>query len=160
MKQRAQRVEHGGAEIADSVFLADFPEVDERYHDVDLEKKWDDLFLLRTEVNKALEIKRAERFLGNSLEARIILHLPEKYISLLAKNRDFLPAFFIVSAVEISDKALEGAYNGGDIEGIEIKVERAAGAKCQRCWNWSTYVGEFSEAPDICERCHKVIFGK
>jgi isoleucyl-tRNA synthetase len=160
MKQGAKHIEHVATSVADSVFLADFPEVDESYRDVDLERKWDDLFLLRSEVNKALEIKRAERFLGNSLEAKIILRLPEKYASLLSEGRDFLPAFFIVSAVEISDKALEGAYTGGEMEGLEIRVDRAEGAKCQRCWNWSTYVGQFSEAPDICERCHKVIFGK
>ncbi len=43
-------------------------------------------FYLRSEVNKALEIKRAERFLGNSLEAKIILRLPEKYKALISKN--------------------------------------------------------------------------
>jgi isoleucyl-tRNA synthetase len=160
IKHGSKQLNQGGPDIADSVFLAEFPEVDKRYHNADLEKKWDALFLLRNEVNKALEIKRAERFLGNSLEAKIILRLPEKYASLISEDRDFLPAFFIVSAVEISDKALEDAYTGAETEGLEIRVERADGAKCQRCWNWSTHVGEFSEAPDICDRCHKVIFGK
>ena len=52
-------------------FLSAFPEADEKYFDLELEKKWEDLFILRNEVNKALEIKRAEKFLGNSLEAKI-----------------------------------------------------------------------------------------
>jgi isoleucyl-tRNA synthetase len=159
MKRAAKHVEKGGTDIADSVFLADFPRINERFRDIDLEKKWDALFLLRNEVNKAIEIKRAERFLGNSLEAKITLRVPEKYASLLSEGRDFLPAFFIVSAVEISDKQTGSAYTSAEIEGLEIKVERAEGSKCQRCWNWSTHVGEFSEARDICERCHKVIFG-
>ena len=116
--------------------------------------------MLRNEVNKALEIKRAERFLGNSLEAKIILSLPEKYKALVSENRDFLPTFFIVSAVEITDRNLDDSYKSAEIEGLEIKVERASGAKCQRCWNWSEAVGTFADAPDICERCHKVIFGK
>jgi len=46
------------------------------------------------------------------------------------------------------------------VEGLEIKVEMAPGAKCQRCWNWSESVGMFTEAPEICERCYKVIFNK
>jgi isoleucyl-tRNA synthetase len=137
-----------------------FPEVDERYYDRELEKKWDELFLLRSEVNKALEIKRAERFLGNSLEAKIVIRLPGKYRALISGNTDFLPAFFIVSAVEITDRSSEDSYISAEIEGLEVKVERAAGAKCQRCWNWSEAVGTFEEAPGVCERCYRVVAGK
>ena len=160
MKRSLKHIGQDGRDIADSVFLADFPKADERYRDSALEKKWGDLFLLRNEVNKALEIRRAEKFLGNSLEAKIILRLPEKYASLLSEDREFLPAFFIVSAVKISDGKLDGAYTGEEIEGLEIKIDKAEGSKCQRCWNWSRHVGEYSEAPDICDRCHAVLFGK
>jgi isoleucyl-tRNA synthetase len=114
--------------------------------------------MLRNEVNKALEIKRAERFIGNSLEAKIILFLPDAYNALISDYRDFLTTFFIVSAVEITNKSLVDSYKSSEIERLEIKVERAPGAKCQRCWNWSEYVGTFSEAPEICERCYKVIY--
>ncbi len=155
-----QNLRNRTQDLEDSVFLSSFPEVDERYYDGDLEKKWDALFLLRSEVNKALEIKRAERSLGNSLEARLILRLPGMYKDLISENRDFLPAFFIVSAVELTDGAIEGSFGSAEIEGLEIRVEKAAGAKCQRCWNWSEAVGTFADAPDICERCHKVIFGR
>lgn len=155
----------------DSVFLAPFPVVDEKHYDLELEKKWDDLFVLRNEVNKTLEIKRAEKFIGNSLEAKVILYLPgrkelsaqgieQKYKTLLAQYKGFLPTFFIVSSVEITHIKPEDSYKSTEIDGLEIKVERAAGAKCQRCWNWSESVGAFSEAPEICERCYKVIFSK
>jgi isoleucyl-tRNA synthetase len=144
----------------DSVFLASFPEVDEKYYDQELEKKWDDLFVLRNEVNKALEIKRAERFIGNSLEAKLILCCPQKYNAIISECKDFLTAFFIVSAVEIMDKSPGDSYKSTEVEGLEIKVERAPGAKCQRCWNWSESVGTFTEAPEICDRCYKVIFNK
>ncbi len=160
LKQSAERMAQRGQGIEDSVFLSSFPEVDERHCDDELEKKWDALFLLRSEVNKALEIKRAERFLGNSLEAKIIIRLPEKYKALISKNIDFLPTFFIVSAVEITDQSFEGSYGSSEIEGLEIRVERAAGGKCQRCWNWSEAVGTFPEAPDVCDRCYKVVISK
>jgi isoleucyl-tRNA synthetase len=155
-----QSIRQKSQAIEDSVFLSSLPDVDKRYYDQRLEEKWDDLFLLRSEVNKALEIKRAERFLGNSLEAGIILRLPGGYKDLISENRDFLPTFFLVSAVELTDDAIEGSYRSAEIEGLEIKVDKAAGAKCQRCWNWSEAVGTFTEAPDICERCYKVIFYK
>ncbi|MBE0426486.1 MAG: isoleucine--tRNA ligase [Nitrospirae bacterium] len=160
MRQRAKSVEHRTENMEESVFLAPLPEVNEEYHDRELEKKWDALFVIRNEVNKALEIKRAERFIGNSLEAKIVIYMPEEYKTLSGQYRDFLPAFFIVSAVEIADGNIEGAYKSTELEGLEIKVEHAPGAKCHRCWNWSESVGEFAEAPDICKRCHKVLFEK
>ncbi|MGB9716038.1 MAG: isoleucine--tRNA ligase [Thermodesulfovibrionales bacterium] len=155
--------------VEESVFLAPFPEVDENYLNKEIEKRWDDLFMLRDEVNKALEIKRAERFIGNSLEAKVILYIREskeisakttgqKYSMLLEQYRDFLPTFFIVSKVEIAESSLESSYKSQEIEGLEIKIEKAPGEKCQRCWNWSEMVGSFKEAPEICERCYKVIF--
>jgi isoleucyl-tRNA synthetase len=153
------RIDKGGDRgNEESVFLTAFPEIDEKYYDPELEKEWDDLFVLRNEVNKALEIKRAEKFIGNSLEAKIILYITGKYKPLLTQYMDFLPAFFIVSGVEITDKRYEDSYKSIEVEGLEIKVVGAPGAKCQRCWNWSEKVGKFAEAPDICERCYKVIF--
>lgn len=152
--------ETGGRQAEESVFLTTVPTPDAEYLDQGLEKKWDDLFVLRNEVNKALEIKRGERFLGNSLEAKVILRLPAKYHEILASVKDFLPTFFIVSAVGFSEERMEDAYQSSEIEDLEIKVERAAGLKCQRCWNWSTTVGAFAEKADICERCYDVVVNK
>jgi isoleucyl-tRNA synthetase len=156
--QEIRNREQGGENLEESVFLAQFPEFNEKYYDQDLEKRWHELFLLRNEVNKALEIRRAEKFIGNSLEAKIILFLPEKYKDILSGDRDFMQIFFIVSAVEISDSPRADSYKSAEIAGLEITVERAPGAKCQRCWNWSEFVGTFENAPEVCERCHKVIF--
>lgn len=142
-----------------SVFLERFPEVDERYLDTELEKRWEILFEIRNEVNKAIEIKRVERFLGNSLEAKVLIKAPEDYNEILNRYRDFLSAFFIVSAVEITDKELPDSYRSVEINGLEIKIERAPGEKCQRCWNWSEQVGKFADAPEICERCYQVLSG-
>ncbi len=141
----------------ESVFLSEFPVADEKYLDLQLEKKWGDLFILRNEVNKALEIKRAEKFIGNSLEAKITLLLPERYDTLTSEDRDFFPTFFIVSAAEVTDKNIEDSYKSTEIEGLEIKIEKAPGSKCQRCWNRSESVGSFAEAPEVCDRCYKVI---
>ncbi|MEW6676068.1 MAG: isoleucine--tRNA ligase [Nitrospirota bacterium] len=147
--------------LEESVFLSSFPEFNERYFDRELEDRWDELFTLRDEVNKALEIKRAERFIGNSLEAKVILYSKEqsaKSKELITRYRDFLPMLFIVSSVEIIDTKPDDSYSSTEIEGLEIKVEKAPGAKCQRCWNWSESVGRFADAPEICERCYKVIY--
>ncbi len=158
--KRAESIKQKTQEIEESVFLTLFPEVDEKYLNRELEEKWEKLFLLRDEVNKALEMKRAEKFIGNSLEAKVVIYIAEgkEQRTLLTEYRDSLPTFFIVSDAEIADKSLDGSHKSSLIEGLEIKVERASGIKCQRCWNWSEMVGKIKEAPEICERCYKVIF--
>ena len=141
----------------ESVFLASFPVVNEEYVDQDLEEKWKRLLVIRDDVNKALELKRAEKFIGNSLEAKVRLYLPDKERRLLAEYVDFLPSFFLVSGVEIESEKSSGYYESTVIEGLHVMVERAAGSKCNRCWNWSVKVGTFEDEPDLCDRCYRVI---
>jgi isoleucyl-tRNA synthetase len=90
--------------IEESVFLSKFPSVDKSFLNTELEKRWEDLTIIRDEVNKALELKRAEKLIGNSLEAKVIISSKNKYNDLLKAYKDFLPTLFIVSAVELSDK--------------------------------------------------------
>ena len=75
------------------------------FRDNELEKKWEDLFLLRSEVNKALEMKRAERFLGNSLEAKMVLYLPEKYKTLISIHRFFADLLYRLSGGDYRSKS-------------------------------------------------------
>jgi isoleucyl-tRNA synthetase len=70
----------------------------------------------------------------------------------LQKYAAYLPALFIVSQVEVARGATDGAMTHA-IEGLVVRVERAQGKKCERCWNYSTHVGESSEFPTLCERC-------
>ena len=86
----------------ESVFFSSFPEVEERFLDSELEERWKKLLSLRDEVNKALEIKRAEKFIGNSLEAKVRIFLPEEYRPLAESYLDFLPMFFLVSSLELT----------------------------------------------------------
>ena len=155
-----QSIRQQNESIQESVFLADFPGFDQESYDSALEKKWSTLFTMRNEVNKAIEIKRAEKFVGNSLEAKIILHVPGSLKTLIAEYMDFLPTFFIVSAVDISETGTGTSYKSAELEGLEITIEHAPGTKCQRCWNWSERVGTFEEDPAICERCFNVLFSR
>jgi len=141
----------------ESVFFSSFPVVREEFAAPDLEARWKKLLAVRDDVNKALELKRAEKFIGNSLEAKVRIHLPDEERILLEEYRDFLPSFFLVSAVEIDGEKSPGSYEGAATEGLHVLVERASGSKCQRCWNWSVKVGTFQEEPDLCDRCYKVV---
>lgn len=144
----------------ESVFLSDFPKADDSFIDLQLEELWDRLITIRDEANKALEIKRQQRFIGNSLEARLVLYCSEDLHELLAKRIDFLPYLFIVSQVELqtgSDAKETTLYKSDRLSGLFIDVQRAHGRKCERCWNYSETVGSFEDHPEICERCHAVV---
>jgi isoleucyl-tRNA synthetase len=141
-----------------SVFLSDFPEVNNEFVDTDLEKKWEGLVRVRDEVNKALEIKRQEKFIGNALEAKVILYVDDNYFTLLDSYRDCLSELFITSSVEISKSpAPPESYMSTELKGIAVMIEKADGSKCQRCWNWDTNVGMSDEFPDLCNKCCEVI---
>ena len=66
-----------------------------------------------------------------------------KVVEEIKKAKDELAAAFIVSEVEITEGGSE----------LEIKVEKAEGEKCERCWTISKTVGENSEHPTLCARC-------
>ncbi|MDR3677485.1 MAG: zinc finger domain-containing protein, partial [Acidobacteriota bacterium] len=107
---------------------------------------------LREEVLKALDVAREEKFIGGALEARVILAATGDLLPLLEQYREFLPGFFIVSQVELSQQAIDGATATG-LEGLSVKIEKALGQKCDRCWNYSEQVGKDERYPTVCERC-------
>ncbi len=140
---------------ADSVHLALFPAAREIYGaDVDakaleaLRADWTSLMSVRDEVLKALEPMRQSKEIGTSLEAQVTISSSAEVHQLLTRNESQLRALFIVSQVSLKQAA---AMNG--ISPVHVEVARAAGEKCERCWNYSVHVGEDKRHPTICERC-------
>ncbi|HEX5889562.1 MAG TPA: isoleucine--tRNA ligase [Pyrinomonadaceae bacterium] len=125
-----------------SVHLAVFPEP-ERY-DADLIPRWNRLFAVREQVLGELEKARTNKVIGSSLEAAVVIRAGGSTYELLKNYEDQLRYVFIVSQVGLT---------ASQAEGIEIQIERAKGEKCERCWNYSTRVGEFERYPTVCERC-------
>jgi isoleucyl-tRNA synthetase len=128
---------------AESVHLEAFPAV-ERFIDRDLMASWDRLMQVRDTVNAALEEKRKDKIIGNSLGARVVLTAAGPIAGLLERNRACLPMLFIVSDV---------ALHAGGAEDVRIEVEKAPGVRCDRCWR---YVPQVRTEPDwagICDRC-------
>ena len=117
-----------------------------------LKSDWQTLLSVRDEALKVLEAARAEKQIGSSLEAQVRLAAPEGIYPVLDRYRDQLRYLFIVS-----DVALEkSAASNGDT-GLAISVSKAPGQKCERCWNYSTHVGEDKNYPTVCERCSAVL---
>jgi isoleucyl-tRNA synthetase len=142
-----------------SVHMAEFPDAGSLVAKIDPLKKdaWEDLAKVRSAVLVKLEEARNAKSIGGSLEAKVSLYssLPKLQATLKSYAAQ-LPALFIVSQVQVSEVA-PAASDAEESSGLAIRIEKAVGKKCDRCWNYSTHVGENSRYPTICERCSEAL---
>ncbi|MEH2013216.1 isoleucine--tRNA ligase [Nostoc sp.] len=153
-----------------SVFEAGWVQVDEKWRNPELAEFWEKLRQIRTEVNKVLEQARIEKLIGSSLEAKALLYVANedlrssiKALNPLSGNGiDELRYLFLTSQVEVLDtpEALQSLKYNLESDSWGIGVVNADGQKCDRCWNYSTHVGESAEHPLICERCVAALAGE
>ena len=134
----------------ESVHLELFPSFERCWLDDAVRQEMERLLVLREAVLKELEKAREEKLIGNSLEAQVHIAVPEAERALVRKYEQDLGALFIVSAVTVEP---------GSAEELGVRVSRAPGAKCQRCWNYSLHVGTSREYPELCRRCEDVVRG-
>jgi isoleucyl-tRNA synthetase len=142
----------------ESVHLAQFPDAAEILGDAaipaadsKLDEDWTALRSVRDEVLKALEEARNNKLIGTGLEARVAITAADPVYGLLQRHAGELRYLFIVSAVALT----QGSGNG--TSGLHIEIKKAEGLKCERCWNYSTRVGEDKAYPTVCERCSAVL---
>lgn len=132
---------------------------------------WGILLLVRNEVLKALEQARNSKMISASLEAKVVVRATGDLQGVLSKYSASLPSLFIVSQVLTTEAIRDGLNHAGarrdtidklnseqpvaQLSGTlgAVEVQKAEGAKCERCWNYSTRVGENKEWPTVCERC-------
>jgi isoleucyl-tRNA synthetase len=113
---------------------------------------WQTLRVVRDEVLKALEEARNNKLIGTGLEAQVTITAADPLYSQLQRYADQLRYLFIVSAVTL----VRASGNGGS-GSVHVEVKHADGLKCERCWNYSTHVGEDKNYPTVCERCSAVL---
>nr|WP_242028899.1 isoleucine--tRNA ligase [Coleofasciculus sp. FACHB-712] len=164
-----------------SVFESGWVKLEEHWKAPKLAGFWQQLRQIRTEVNKVMEQARAEKMIGSSLEAKVLLYVPNAEFRSLLQALNLTSAFhshspssglgnrvdelrylFISSQVELLDssEALQGLKYSSQTEALSIGVVKADGEKCDRCWNYSIHVGESAEHPLLCERCIPALEGK
>ncbi|RCJ28230.1 isoleucine--tRNA ligase [Nostoc sp. ATCC 43529] len=153
-----------------SVFEAGWVQVDEKWRNEELAQSWEVLRKLRTDVNKVLEQARIEKLIGSSLEAKALIHIPNKQLGdaiqafnpAIGNGIDELRYLLLTSQVELLDsaEAVQGLKYTTQTEDWVIGIANADGEKCDRCWNYSTHVGESKEHPLICERCVAALAGE
>ncbi len=123
-------------------------------------ERWERLAQVRSAVLLALEQARASKAIGGGLEAKVRLHANAKapgLQELLREKGSLLPALFIVSQVVVDPRESDGLVPSETLPGLAVKIERADGKKCERCWNYSSHVGENARYPTVCERCSEAL---
>ncbi len=142
----------------ESVFFEEFPAICDKI-DRNLISRWEKLLKVKELVNKALEVARDEKLIGHSLEAKVRVYAEKEMYDFLKEYESQLPFIFITSQAElIPYEEVEGAVVDSEIvKGVAVKVEKAEGRKCERCWMYSKTVGKDKEFPDVCERCAGVL---
>lgn len=125
---------------AESVFLLDYPSIEEEWKNEEIGTRFVEYLKVRGDVQKVLEGLRAEKTIGASLEAKVVIHAEGETLKNLKDYAD-LREFLIVSEVILK----EGAY--------KIEAEKASGEKCVRCWVYSNEISHTPKLPDICPKC-------
>ena len=149
---------HAASDVRESVFLNQMPSYDEALCFPEITERWNKQFALRDDVMKALELARAEKLIGKSLDAKITIYTEnEEIYKLLESFGDELPTVYIVSGASIVlGKTPDGVFAETE-SGIGVKVEGADGEKCARCWSYSTKGTQDEEGGFLCDKCKAII---
>ena len=114
------------------------------------EEKWAKIHAVREDVLAALELKRADKVIGKSLEAMVEIFTADESVKALESE---LADACIVSGVKVSTNG-EGEYKGA---ACSVTVTKKSGCACERCWKFDDTVGSDSKYANLCKRCADVI---
>jgi isoleucyl-tRNA synthetase len=142
---------------ADCVHLELFPEGLPAFRDDALAAKWETIRAVRSVVTGALEIERANKVIGSSLEAAPIVHITDAALMQVLQGVD-LAEIAITSGITVSSTpAPAGAFVLDQVKGVAVVVEKAKGAKCARSWRYTDDVGTDKSFPDVSARDAKAL---
>ncbi len=134
---------HFNNDEAESVHYCHFPTVQEYANEAELKEQFDVLLDIRTDVMKALEESRSEKTIGTAQEAEVQLSVNSEEAAQLEKGLNGTLAQWLIVSKAVVTEASERS----------VKVVKATGTKCPRCWNYS----EEADENGLCPRCHSVL---
>jgi isoleucyl-tRNA synthetase len=136
-----------------SVHLEQFPAIPAAWRDDELAAKWETIRALRLAVTGAIEIARANKEIGSSLEAAPIVYLSDPNHVEALRGVDFAEICITSGiAIETAAPAPEGAFGLHDLPGVAVVVERAKGVKCARSWRYFDPAAASRDFPDVSPR--------
>jgi isoleucyl-tRNA synthetase len=114
---------------------------------------------LRADVNKAMELARANKTVGKPLDAEITLYLDSNGAAAFEEiKNENLKEIFIMSKVTVTGGTGEG-YDAQEFKGARIAVKASGEPKCARCWPHDARVGDSPAHPELCPRCSEAVSG-
>ena len=133
---------------------------------------WEELFRAREIILGSLERMRQEKLIGKSLEAKVTLEGTSPVFSTMAKNLETFRELLNVSQLAVAPGGNTEDVLSSGVEELEsgkvfrittgpftfnIKLAKADGQKCERCWHWEIDVGSHKEHPTLCGRCVEAV---
>ncbi len=142
---------------AASVHLRGFPDVPAAWRDEALADRWAKIREVRRAVTGALELERAEKRIGSSLQASPSVYVEDPDLMAAIDGVDLAEIAITSDARAIAGPAPDGAFALMEVPSVGVVAGRAEGEKCQRCWRVLPEVGTPAAAPELCRRCADVI---
>ena len=126
------------------------------WQDAALAAKWGKVRDIRRVVTGALELARAEKKIGASLQAKPKVYLSQERRAEL-QGLDLAEIAITSNISLLSEAAPDAAFTQNDVAGVAVMVELASGEKCERCWQVLPEVGEVKNHPTLCHRCSDAV---
>ena len=142
----------GAEQESASVHLRTYPEIPAGWRNDALAEKWERLRRLRRVVTGAIELERAAKRIGSSLQAHPVVYAPAEELALIGEL-DFAELAITSSITLKAGTPPEGAFTLPDVPGVGVEIASADGEKCARCWRVLPEVGHDLTHPELCERC-------
>ncbi len=145
--QNVPETQRGGLE---SILLSDWPVVNEKWHNPQLEEDFTKILKAREVVTRAIEPLRADKKVGSSLEVAVYVKTADNAV--LKSNEDELANIFITSQAYVTDEKPSDVLNEYTEDDYTVWVTKAEGEKCDRCWKYRKL-----DENGICEECRQAI---
>ncbi len=142
---------------AKSVHLEQFPELPAAWRDDRLAEKWRKVRTVRRVVTGALEIERAQKRIGSSLEAHPIVHVSNQELFEAVVDIDLAEICITSAATLVEDEGPANAFRAPDVNGVAVVPNLAEGTKCARSWKILTNIGADPAYPDVSPRDAKAL---
>jgi isoleucyl-tRNA synthetase len=135
----------------DSIHEQVYYNLQEGFHNPEIDAKMNALVEIKKELQKSLELKRKDKEIGTSIDAAAVIYVKNDEVrNNLKKTPEEIRRFLQVSKITISDTSVAGMT---DYDNSSILVEKASGVKCVRCWNFYDKLGKDADHPELCDRC-------
>jgi len=147
-------VKQGGAAGPESVHLRLFPDIPADWSNAPLAAKWEQVREVRRVVTGALELRRADKTIGSSLQAAPTLYVDSVWHD--AVEDVDMAEICITSAIRVEEGLVPdgtAAFTLPDVPNVGVVFAHADGGKCDRCWKVLPEVGTVEAHPTLCHRC-------